>query len=78
VRERTASEGKAEAQLALDAVPDAPTRTRLLTTYMPVMAIMLDRLRETTTPLNITPHKREELLARFANALQTYSRKEGG
>ena len=64
--------------LTLDAVPDAPTRTRLLTKYMPVMAIMLDRLRETATPLNITPHKREELIARFADALQTYSGKEGG
>lgn len=62
--------------LTLDAVPDAPTRTRLRTKYTPVMGIMLDRLRETATPLNITPHKREELLARFANALHISSRKE--
>lgn len=64
--------------LTLDAVPDAPTRTRLRTKYTPVMGIMLDRLRETATPLNMTPHKREELLACFAAALQTCSRKEGG
>ena len=57
--------------LTLDAIPDAPTRTRLLNKYTPVMGIMLDRLRETATPLNITPHKREELLARFVDALQT-------
>ena len=63
--------------LTLDALPDAPTRTRLLNKYTPVMGIMLARLRETATPLNITPHKREELLARFADALQTCSRKEG-
>ena len=64
--------------LTLDAVPDAPTRTRLLNKYTPVMGIMLDRLRETATPLNITLQKREELLACFADALQTCSRKEGG
>jgi len=64
--------------LTLDAIPDAPTRTRLFNKYTPVMGIMLDRLRETATPLNITPQKREELLARFADALQTCSRKEGG
>ncbi len=64
--------------LTLDALPDATTRTRLRTKYTPVMGIMLDRLRETANPLNITPQKREELLARFAAALQTCSRKEGG
>jgi len=64
--------------LTLDAIPDAPTRTRLLNKYTPVIGIMLDRLRETASPLNIAPHKREELLARFADALQACSRKEGG
>ena len=62
--------------LTLDAVPDAPTRTRLLNKYTPVLGILLDRLQATATPLNITPHKREELLARFANALHISSRKE--
>jgi hypothetical protein len=57
--------------LTLDAIPDAPARTRLLNKYTLVMGIMLDRLRETATPLNITPQKREELLARFVDALQT-------
>jgi len=39
---------------------------------------MLDRLRETANPLNITPQKRKQLLARFTAALQTFSRTEGG
>jgi len=64
--------------LTLDAVLDATKRTRLLNKYTPVMGIMLDRLRETANLLNITPQKREELLARLADALQTCSRKEGG
>ena len=64
--------------LTLDAIRDATTRTRLLTKYMPVMVIMLERLQETAFPLNMTPQKREELLSRFADALQTCSRKEGG
>ncbi len=64
--------------LTLDAVPDATTRTRLLNKYTPMIGIMLDRLRETANPLNITPQKREHLLARFAATLQTFSRKEGG
>jgi (p)ppGpp synthase/HD superfamily hydrolase len=42
--------------LTLDAVPDVPTRTRLLNKYTPVLGILLDRLQATATPLNITPH----------------------
>lgn len=59
--------------LTLDAVADATIRTRLRNKYTPVLGIMLDRLRETANPLNITLQKREELLARFADALQRFS-----
>ena len=60
--------------LTLDAIPEAPTRARLLTKYTPVMGIMLDRLRETANPLNITQQKRGELLVRFTDALQSVSK----
>jgi (p)ppGpp synthase/HD superfamily hydrolase len=64
--------------LTLDAIPDATTRTRLLTKYTPVPGIMRDRLRDSANPLNIKPHKREELLARFTAVLQTFARIEAG
>jgi (p)ppGpp synthase/HD superfamily hydrolase len=55
--------------LTLDAIPDVTTRTRLLRKYVPVLAIMLDRLQETARPLNITAHRREQLLTRLSDEL---------
>jgi (p)ppGpp synthase/HD superfamily hydrolase len=57
--------------LNLDAVLDETKRTRYLNKYTPVIGILLDRLRDTANPLNITQQKREELLARFTYAQQT-------
>lgn len=64
--------------LNLDTVPDTTTRTRLLNKYIPVIGIMLDRLRETANPLNMTQQKREELLARFTDAQQTWQSMQYG
>jgi (p)ppGpp synthase/HD superfamily hydrolase len=61
--------------LNLDAIPDETQKTRYLNRYAPVIGMMLDRLRNTTNPLNMTQHKREELLVRFAYAQQTQLRK---
>lgn len=57
--------------LNLDAIPDKIERTRYLNKYTPVIENIIDRLRDTANALNITPQKREEMLARFTYAQQT-------
>jgi (p)ppGpp synthase/HD superfamily hydrolase len=54
--------------LNLDAVADESKRRRYLNKYAPVIGILLDRLRDTANPLNITEQKREELLGRLSYA----------
>ena len=63
--------------LKLDTLSDATIRTRLRDKYMPVVSIMLNRLRDTTRPLNITSQKKEEMLSRFSDVLLTYPGIEG-
>jgi (p)ppGpp synthase/HD superfamily hydrolase len=58
--------------LTLDAIPDVATRTRLLRKYRPVLAMMLDRLQEAASPLNITAQRREQLLTRLGDALHRF------
>lgn len=58
--------------LTLDALPDAAMRSRLLQKYMPVLAIMLDRLQETAHPLNIIAQRQEQLRARLSDALRHF------
>lgn len=63
--------------LKLDTLSDATIRTRLRDKYIPVVSIMLNRLRDTTRPLNITSQKEEEMLSRFSDVLLTYPGIEG-
>ena len=63
--------------LKLDTLSDVAIRTRLRNKYMPVVSIMLNRLRDTIRPLNITLQKKDEMLSRFSDVLLTYAGIEG-
>lgn len=63
--------------LTLAAIPDVPTRTRLLTKYLPVLGLLLDRLQETASPLNITPRCSAQVLIRLAEAIAAYRLQSG-
>lgn len=60
--------------LNTDAIPDKTERTKYRKKYASVIGILIDRLRDTAHPLNITQQKREELLTRFTYAQKTQLR----
>ena len=82
MRERPAREEKAAAQLALDAIEErtqsARVRSMISGLTNPDFDVLLEQRGIQERMVNITPQKREHLLARFAATLQTFSRKEGG